>query len=200
MSADELPELVFWGEESLMRCQAEVAAEDMQHADWSQKIDVLVECMSAYGGIGIAAPQIGWDARVFCLGIADDNARYPNAQSMPLQVWVNPQIVTSRGQCWAWEGCLSVPGLRGWISRPAEISVKGLNAIGDEVTQTLWGFAARVFQHEMDHLDGLLIPMRVPDARFLLSNELMENRQSWQSDWPSPGAYRTDPGVTSTIR
>ena len=200
MTADTLPPLVYWGEQSLMKTQQPVTVEDLGRADWDQKVDQLVTCMSAYGGIGIAAPQVGWDARVFCLGIVDDNPRYPSAQSLPLQVWVNPEIVTSSGQCWAWEGCLSVPGLRGWVSRPEQISVKGLDQTGAEVCQTLDGFAARVFQHELDHLDGILIPMRVPHARFLLSNELMEQRQNWQSDWPSPGAYATDPGLTSTIR
>ncbi len=200
MTDSELPGLVYWGQASLMQPQPAVSPEEFAQPQWSQRIELLAQAMSAYGGIGIAAPQIGWAARVFCFGIADENSRYPDAQSMPLTFWVNPRIETSSGNCWAWEGCLSVPGLRGWVARPQQISVSGLDQHGQPVSQTLDGFAARVFQHEMDHLDGVLMPMRIVDPTLLLSNELMETRHQWQEHWPSPGAFATPPGVVSPIR
>ncbi|MEM7704930.1 MAG: peptide deformylase [Pseudomonadota bacterium] len=199
-STPDLPGLVFWGEASLMEPQPAVSAEDIAADDWSDRLDTLARCMDAYGGIGIAAPQVGWAARVFCLGISGVNDRYPDAEAFPLQFWVNPVIDTSSGSCWAWEGCLSVPGLRGWVSRPAEIEVSGLNAHGEPAAARLEGFAARVFQHELDHLDGVLMPTRITDPRFLLSDALLAKRDSWQPHWPSPGAFSTQPGRTSLER
>lgn len=199
-TAGSVPSLVYWGQESLMIRQPSVAPSAMDDPSWQQHLDGLARAMEHHGGIGIAAPQIGWSARVFCFGIRDANPRYPEADAMPLQFWVNPRILTSGGNCWAWEGCLSVPGLRGWVARPADIEVAGLNEHGDAVTSRFSGWPARVFQHEMDHLDGVLMPMRISEPRFLLSDALMAQRSLWQENWPAPGAFATQPGGLSPER
>merc|ERR1740129_191510 len=104
-----------------------------------------------------------------CFGINGTNKRYAGAEPVPFQFWLNPEIVWfSAGTNWLWEGCLSVPGMRGWVERPSKVVLRGLDAKGHEIEANLSGLAARVAQHECDHLDGVLFPHRVPDPRFLV--------------------------------
>jgi peptide deformylase len=106
-----------------------------------------------------------------------------------LLTWVNPEIVGSAPEHnWAWEGCLSVPGLRGWIRRPAAVAVRGYNAAGQRFSREYTGWAARVFQHEYDHLDGMLFPYRALDPHHLVATQEMAHRDSWPDGWPAPGA------------
>ncbi|MEM9529430.1 MAG: peptide deformylase [Pseudomonadota bacterium] len=195
-----LPPLVYWGDDALMAAQPAVTAEDLAAADWSARLEILAAAMDHYGGIGIAAPQIGWAARVFCYGIADGNPRYPDAGDLQFRYWINPRVVASRGTNWAWEGCLSVPGLRGWIGRPAEVDVVGQDETGAVQEQSLTGWAARVFQHELDHLDGVLMPRRVVDPVYVMSDALMAEQAGWRTDWPSPGAYASGSGELCDVR
>ncbi|CAK0848630.1 unnamed protein product [Prorocentrum cordatum] len=151
--------------------------------------------MGVYGGIGIAAPQIGWWTRAMCFGINGSNPRYPDAGSVPFQFWVNPEIVWSSSDTnWMWEGCLSVPGMRGWVERPKEVRLRGLDERGVEREVSMSGLEARVAQHELDHLDGTLFPERVTGARFLVPQQVFDAREGWAEDWPSPGSRRTGPG------
>jgi peptide deformylase len=193
-----LPPLVHLGQPALMRRQDPVAEEEIGSDIFQARLAILNRCMEFYDGIGIAAPQVGWNARVFCMGIDDQSERYPDAESIPFEFWINPQIDSADEDTnWTWEGCLSVPGMRGWVERPAWVEVSGLDADGSRKQRRLEGFAARVFQHEFDHLDGKLFPMRIQDPKWLIPDLAMAQQASWQSGWPSAGAFATAPGDLS---
>ena len=127
----------------------------------------LRDTMAAANGAGIAAPQIGVDLAVVIFGFAH-SVRYPDAPPVPPTVLVNPQIVPlSDDEEDGWEGCLSVPGLRGVVPRYARIRYSGFDEFGQPIEREAEGFHARVVQHECDHLIGKLYPMRVRDfSRF----------------------------------
>lgn len=193
--AAPLPELVLIGNRRLMSPQPPLNAAADAIVD---RLGILALCMDYYAGIGIAAPQIGWWVRVFCMGIRGSNDRYPGADPIPFRYWINPRIVSkSREFCYAWEGCLSVPGMRGWVRRPARVTVEGWDEHEQHCTAELEGFAARVFQHEFDHLDGILFPQRVEHPRWLLPNAALAQQDQWSTGWPSPGARMTGPGGLS---
>ncbi|MFT7721894.1 MAG: peptide deformylase [Roseateles sp.] len=123
----------------------------------------MFETMAAASGAGLAAPQIGVDLRLVIFGYAK-NPRYPDAPPVPPTVLINPVIeVLDGGRTEGWEGCLSVPGLRGIVERDERIRYTGFDADGQPIDRTVDGFHARVVQHECDHLDGILYPMRVTD-------------------------------------
>jgi len=125
------------------------------------------DTMRAQNGAGLAAPQIGVPLRVVIFGM-EFNPRYPDAPLVPRTVLVNP-VITPIGdeEEEGWEGCLSVPGLRGVVPRFANIRYTGFDPYGDPIDRTVNGFHARVVQHEVDHLLGKLYPMRVRDfSRF----------------------------------
>jgi peptide deformylase len=126
-------------------------------------VDDLFETMEAANGAGLAAPQIGVDLQVVIFGFAH-NQRYPEAPPVPLTVLVNP-VITPLGDAQEedWEGCLSVPGLRGKVPRYARIRYTGFDPKGAPIDREAEGFHARVVQHECDHLIGKLYPMRVRD-------------------------------------
>ena len=127
----------------------------------------LTDTMRAANGAGLAAPQIGVDRQVVLFGF-DRNLRYPDAPPVPRTVLVNP-VITPLGDTMeeGWEGCLSVPGLRGVVPRWARIRYQGFDAEGRPIDREAEGFHARVVQHECDHLFGTLFPMRVRDfSRF----------------------------------
>ena len=124
----------------------------------------MVETMAAVNGAGLAAPQIGVDLQLVIFGTDAPNPRYPDAPIVPRTVLCNP-VVTPLGdeEEDGWEGCLSVPGLRGVVPRWKRIRYTGVDAYGDPIDRTVEGFHARVVQHEVDHLWGKLYPMRVRD-------------------------------------
>lgn len=127
----------------------------------------LWETMDAYAGAGLAAPQIGVGRRVVVFGITE-NERYPEAPEVPPTALVNP-VITPLGEETAdgWEGCLSLPGLAGVVPRHTRIRYTGTTPEGEPIDREAEGFHARVVQHECDHLDGVLYPMRMPDLRQL---------------------------------
>lgn len=123
------------------------------------------ETMRALSGAGIAAPQIGVSARVVIFELAD-NPRYPHVAPVPYTVLVNPLITSlTAEQEEGWEGCLSVPGMRGLVPRFRRVRYRGFDLQGKPIDRTVDGFHARVVQHEVDHLDGILFPQRVRDLR-----------------------------------
>lgn len=125
----------------------------------------MLDTMAALDGAGLAAPQIGVSQRVVIFGI-ESNPRYPDAEPVPMTVLVNPQIEFLGPETdEAWEGCLSVPGLRGVVSRRTGLRYRGYDQHGNPIDRVARGFHARVVQHECDHLDGVLYPMRVKDMR-----------------------------------
>ena len=123
------------------------------------------ETMRAMSGAGIAAPQIGVSARVVIFELKD-NPRYPHVAPVPYTVLVNPLITAlTAEQDEGWEGCLSVPGMRGLVPRFRRVRYRGFDLEGKPIDRTVDGFHARVVQHEVDHLDGILFPQRVRDLR-----------------------------------
>lgn len=127
----------------------------------------LTETMAAADGAGLAAPQIGVDLRVVVFGF-ESNPRYPEAGAVPFTVLINPVLAPSgTDETEGWEGCLSLPGLRGWVPRASRLRYSGQDPWGNAIVREVEGFHARVVQHECDHLDGVLYPMRMRDfAKF----------------------------------
>ncbi len=141
--------------------------EQMNTPELDSLITDLLDTTAALNGAGLAAPQIGVSLRVVIFGL-DANPRYPDAEPVPKTVLINPVIEpigTETEQ--AWEGCLSVPGLRGRVTRYANVRYSGYDRKGKSIDRTVSGFHARVVQHECDHLDGILYPMRLPDIRLM---------------------------------
>ena len=122
----------------------------------------MKDSMVAATGAGLAAPQIGVNARVVIFEVIN-NARYPNREPIPYTVLINPQLNPSGEMVEDWEGCLSVPGMRGQVPRFETLRYTGFDECGKSIDRTVSGFHARVVQHEVDHLDGVLYPMRVTD-------------------------------------
>ncbi len=123
----------------------------------------LRDTMAHLDGAGLAAPQIGVALRVVIFGVTR-NPRYPDAEEVPDTVLVNPTLTPiGTEQEDGWEGCLSVPGMRGIVPRYSRLRYRGFDAQGTEIDRTVTGFHARVVQHECDHLDGILYPMRIRD-------------------------------------
>jgi peptide deformylase len=133
----------------------------------------LRDTMAAAHGAGLAAPQIGVHQRVVIFG-SRNNPRYPDAEPVPDTVLVNPVVTPLSDEMDAdWEGCLSLPGLRGLVPRFRLVRYQGFDAQGRAIDRTVEGFHARVVQHECDHLDGILYPMRMDDmSRFGFTDTL----------------------------
>ena len=123
----------------------------------------MQDTMHDLNGAGLAAPQIGVGLRVVIFGF-EENPRYPDADSVPFTILINPQLTAlSEFQDEGWEGCLSVPGMRGLVPRYRELRYTGFDADGNPIDRSVKDFHARVVQHEVDHLDGILYPRRIRD-------------------------------------
>jgi peptide deformylase len=133
----------------------------------------MKETMAFKNGAGLAAPQIGVSQRVVIFGVSS-NPRYPDAEEVPFTVLVNPRLeFLTREVEEGWEGCLSVPGMRGVVPRYLRLRYTGFDEDGKPIEREADGFHARVVQHEVDHLDGILYPMRMTDmSRFGFIEEL----------------------------
>ncbi len=128
-------------------------------------IDDMFDTMAALNGAGLAAPQIGISKRVVIFGI-DKNPRYPDMEPVPTTILINPVLESLTDTMEdGWEGCLSVPGMRGRVPRYTHLRYSGLDQHGTYFEREVHGFHARVVQHECDHLDGILYPMRIKDMR-----------------------------------
>ncbi len=128
-------------------------------------INDMRDSMIAATGAGLAAPQIGENVRVVILEV-NKNTRYPNREPIPFTVLINPVLTpVSEDLVEDWEGCLSVPGMRGLVPRYPVLRYAGYDQYGNAIDRTVDGFHARVVQHEVDHLDGVLYPMRIRDMR-----------------------------------
>ncbi|GGC91294.1 peptide deformylase [Undibacterium terreum] len=123
----------------------------------------MFDTMAAANGAGLAAPQIGVNLQLVIFGFKD-NPRYPDAPSVPETVLLNP-VLTPLGEETddAWEGCLSVPGMRGLVPRWSKLRYEGYDQFGNRISRDVEDFHARVVQHECDHLNGVLYPMRIKD-------------------------------------
>lgn len=162
LAAMTIREILKMGDPRLLRIAQPVTAFD------TDALHVLVSdmfyTMQSVNGAGLAAPQIGVDLQVVIFGSDQRNPRYPEAPVVPRTVLVNP-VITPLGpeEESDWEGCLSVPGLRGMVPRFSRIRYTGFDQYGDAIDRTVEGFHARVVQHECDHLIGKLYPMRIRD-------------------------------------
>ena len=131
------------------------------------------DTMHALDGVGLAAPQIGVNLRVVIFEVSS-NPRYPDAETVPQTVLIDPVITPlSDAMEDGWEGCLSIPGMRGLVPRYTHLRYQGRDEYGALIDRTVSGFHARVVQHECDHLDGILYPMRIRDLRNFGFNEAM---------------------------
>ena len=125
----------------------------------------MIETMKDAEGAGLAAPQVGESIQLVIFGV-DKNERYPEAEEVPFTVLINPVITPlTQDKEDDWEGCLSVPGMRGVVPRYKEINYKGSDQYGNEIDRDVEGFHARVVQHECDHLFGILYPSRIENMK-----------------------------------
>ena len=136
------------------------------------------DTMAHLNGAGLAAPQIGVGLRVVIFGV-HANPRYPDAEEVPDTVLINPVLEQLSAEVEeGWEGCLSVPGMRGWVPRWRTLCYKGFDQKGNFFEREVQGFHARVVQHECDHLDGILYPMRIRDfTRFGFNEALFPGQE-----------------------
>ena len=164
LEAMTIREILKMGDPRLLRIAQPVTAFD------TDALHVLISdmfyTMQSVDGAGLAAPQIGVDLQLVIFGTDQLNPRYPDAPLVPRTVLLNP-VITPLGveEESDWEGCLSVPGLRGVVPRFSHIRYTGFDQYGDPIVRTVEGFHARVVQHECDHLAGILYPMRIRDMR-----------------------------------
>lgn len=154
-------EVLRMGDARLLRRAEGVSALDTP--ELHELLADMRDTMQALDGAGLAAPQIGVNLRVVIFGI-EFNPRYPDAEPVPQTVLINPVITLIGDEMEeGWEGCLSVPGMRGLVPRHTRLRYQGRDEYGAVIDRTVSGFHARVVQHECDHLDGILYPMRIRD-------------------------------------
>lgn len=162
--------------------------------EWFKRLLIdMQDTLKDYGGVGLAAPQINEPWRVAIIEIGPTPTRYGQVEEIPLSVFINPTIEVLEEQPVAgfWEGCLSVPGLRGYVERPQRIAVHYTTLAGESKRLELNGFHATVFQHEFDHLDGRLYVDRVKDPALLMFEEELERHQDQWSLHPALAAEQT---------
>ncbi len=158
-------EVLKMGDPRLLRIAKPVEA--FGTAELDALIADMFDTMAAYNGAGLAAPQIGVSSRVVIFGV-QANPCYPTAEAVPTTILINPKLTPVGTEIEeGWEGCLSVPGLRGLVGRYKSLRYTGFDQYGAPIDRTVSGFHARVVQHECDHIDGILYPMRLNDLRLL---------------------------------
>ena len=157
------------GDPRLLQVSRRVEALDTP--ELHELIQDMKDTMQALNGAGLAAPQIGVDLQVVIFGV-DANPRYPDAEPVPHTVLVNPELEPLGEELEeGWEGCLSVPGMRGLVPRYKRLRYRGVDQFGSAIDRSVEDFHARVVQHEVDHLLGILYPMRIEDLRNFGFNE-----------------------------
>ncbi len=164
------------GDPRLLKVASEVS--DFNNPELDLLIEDMFDTMAAEDGAGLAAPQIGIGLRVVIFGF-DDNPRYPDSNAIPKTILINPQITAlNEDKEDGWEGCLSVPGMRGMVSRYTSIRYTGFDANGSPIDVIADDFHARVVQHECDHLDGIIYTQRLTDPmKFGFTEELSNSGQ-----------------------
>lgn len=156
-------EILRMGDPRLLRIAPLVPDEMIGSAELDTLIADMFDTMHDAGGVGLAAPQIGVDLQLVIFGF-EHSERYPEAPEVPRTILLNPVITPlSQDMEEGWEGCLSVPGLRGAVNRYSLIRYEGIDPKGERIERTAEGFHARVVQHECDHLIGRLYPSRITD-------------------------------------
>ena len=178
---DELPEVLTLGHPQLAQSSIAVDLEDINKVLFQERLALLERGLNHYGANGIAAPQLGWFQRFFLM-------RDPSG-SGALVYWINPELeILDSALVWYWEGCLSVPGLKAYVGRPRAIKVDGYDRYGRPLSREFRDWEAHLYQHEHDHLDGILFPYRVADSRHMVTTDELKHRDRWPDDWPVAGA------------
>ena len=176
-----LPPLVTLGHPRLSQPSLPVSIDEINTEAFQSRLKVLRAGLEYHGANGIAAPQLGWFERFLLMR---DRRR-----AATLVYWINPELeVLSSDLLWCWEGCLSVPGIKAYVGRPSAVAVTGYDQCGERLVREFEGWEAHLFQHEFDHLDGILFPYRVADPRHMVTATEFERRDDWPEDWPLPGA------------
>lgn len=156
--------------------------EDFASHELTQLVVDMHDTMRALNGAGLAAPQIGVGLQVVIFEVVA-NPRYPDAENVPFTVLINPLLTPLSDDLEeGWEGCLSVPGMRGLVPRHTSLRYQGFDQTGQPIDRTVSGFHARVVQHEVDHLRGILYPMRIRDLRDFGFTETLFPGQNLQDD------------------
>jgi peptide deformylase len=165
-------EIIRMGHPTLRKRARELSDTEIGSAAVRRLVEDMVDTLHDAGGIGLAAPQIDEPVRLAIIEIPGGPSRYGEIPAMPLTVFVNPHIeVVDPARAGYWEGCLSVPGLRGFVERPQHVHVRALDLANRPIELELKGFLATVFQHEFDHLDGRLYIDRMDDPTRLMFEE-----------------------------
>jgi len=164
------------GDPRLFKLASEVS--EFNHPELDSLIEDMFDTMADADGAGLAAPQIGVDLRVVIFGF-DSNSRYPDDDAIPRTILINPKITALSDETEdGWEGCLSVPGMRGVVSRYKHIRYTGFDASGAAIEVEASDFHARVVQHECDHLDGIIYTQRLSNPlQFGFTDELLDSGQ-----------------------
>ncbi len=162
-------EIIRMGHPTLRRAARPLTREEIGSPETRRLVEDMVDTLHHAGGIGLAAPQIDVPLRVAIIEIEAGSSRYGEIPAMPLTVFVNPEIeIVNPTTAGFWEGCLSVPGLRGFVERPQHVQVRARDLANRPLELELQGFLATVFQHEFDHLDGRLYIDRMTDPTRLM--------------------------------
>jgi peptide deformylase len=162
--------------------QVAAAVADFHGDQLQQLIADMDDTMRSLSGAGIAAPQIGVSLRVVIFEVTE-NPRYPHVAPIPYTVLINPEVTAlDATEEQGWEGCLSVPGMRGLVPRARRVRYRGFDLSGAPIDRTVEGFHARVVQHEVDHLDGILYPQRIRDLKDFGFEDVLLNRMTPMPD------------------
>jgi len=174
-------EVLKMGDDRLLQRAAEV--ERFGTPELAALLQDMRDTMAHLNGAGLAAPQIGVGLRVVIFGVTA-NPRYPDAEEVPDTVLINPELAPLSDEIdEGWEGCLSVPGMRGWVPRWRRLRYAGFDEQGQRFERAVEAFHARVVQHECDHLDGILYPMRIRDlAKFGFNDALFPGQDLPRED------------------
>ncbi|MDH5435562.1 MAG: peptide deformylase [Gammaproteobacteria bacterium] len=164
------------GQASLFQVSEEIRTFNTPELD--RLINDMLDTMEDMNGAGLAAPQIGVNKRLVIFGIKE-NPRYPDVEPVPLTILINPVIEKLDDQMEdGWEGCLSIPGMRGVVPRYRNIRYRGVDQKGNVIDRKVSGFHARVVQHECDHLDGILYTQRIRDMKLFGFESELENKNT----------------------
>ncbi len=168
-------EIIRMGHPTLRQQARPVTPDELASVELKLLVHDMIETLHHAGGVGLAAPQINVPIRLAIIEITGGASRYGDIPTIPLTVFVNPEVeVLDPATAGYWEGCLSVPGLRGFVERPQHVRVHALDLAGEPQQLELRGFLATVFQHEFDHLDGTLYIDHITDTRQLVFETELE--------------------------
>ena len=178
-------EVIRMGHPTLRKVALPFPVKNIGATEFSVLIKDMHETLHAAGGIGLAAPQIDVSYQIAVIEIEEPGTRYGEIETLPFSVFVNPKITVVKQQTAGyWEGCLSIPGMRGFVKRPQHIIVDYIDEKNETRSMEIKGFLATVFQHEFDHLQGKLYVDRIDDMTLFAFDE--EYQMFQQEDQPDP--------------